>query len=78
MALPVTIVIFESPLKIIKTLNHINDYFGGRIISICRELTKIYEETFLGTAEDAIEYFSKSTPKGEFVLLIAKNGYKLD
>ena len=61
-----------------KLYNHFNDYFGGRIISICRELTKIYEETFLGTAEDAIEYFSKSTPKGEFVLLIAKNGYKLD
>ena len=46
--LPATIIIFESPHRIIKTLNDIQNCWGDRIVSICRELTKIYEETFLG------------------------------
>ena len=77
-SLPATVVIFESPQRVIRTLKDIHNYWGNRIISICRELTKIYEETFLGTVTDAEIYFSKSKPKGEFVLLVAKKRYTLD
>ena len=77
-SLPATVVIFESPQRVIRTLKDIHNYFGNRIISVCRELTKMYEETFLGTVTDAAVYFSKSKPKGEFVLLVAKKGYILD
>ena len=77
-SLPATVVIFESPHRVIRTLKDIHNYWGDRIISVCRELTKMYEETFLGSITDAELYFSKSKPKGEFVLLIAKKGYTLD
>ena len=77
-SLPATVVIFESPHKILRTLSDIHSYWGNRIISVCRELTKIYEESFLGTVEEAENYFGQSKPKGEFVVLIAKNGYALD
>ena len=77
-SLPATVVIFESPQRVIRTLKDIHYYWGNRIISVCRELTKMYEETHLGTVTDAEIYFSKSKPKGEFVLLVAKKGYTLD
>ena len=76
--LPVTIVVFESPHKLMKTLNELNDYWGNRIISICRELTKVYEETFFGTILDSIDYYGNCKPRGEFVLLISKKGYNLN
>ena len=75
--LSATIIIFESPQRIIKTLNDIQNYWGNRIVSICRELTKIYEETFLGNISEAILYFSRSKSKGEFVVMVAKKGYSL-
>ena len=77
-SLPATVVIFESPQRVIRTLKDIHNYWGNRIISVCRELTKMHEETLLGTVTDAEMYFSKSKPKGEFVLLVAKKGYTLD
>ncbi len=77
-SLPATVVIFESPQRVIRTLKDIHNYWGDRIISVCRELTKMHEETLLGTVTDAEIYFSKSKPKGEFVLLVAKKGYTLD
>ena len=77
-SLPATVVIFESPHRVIRTLKDIHNYWGDRIISVCRELTKMYEETFLGSVTDAELYFSKSKPKGEFVLLVSKKGYTLD
>ena len=77
-SLPATVVIFESPQRVIRTLKDIHNYWGNRIISVCRELTKMYEETFLGTIMDVEIHFSKSKPKGEFVLLVAKKGYTLD
>ena len=77
-SLPATVVIFESPQRVIRTLKDIHNYWGNRIISVCRELTKMYEETLLSTVKDAEVYFSKSKPKGEFVLLVAKKGYTLD
>ena len=77
-SLPATVVIFESPQRVIRTLEDIHHYWGDRIISVCRELTKMYEETFFGTVTDAEIYFAKSKPKGEFVLLVSKKGYSLN
>ena len=77
-SLPATIVIYESPLRVLRTLRDIERYWGSRVVSICRELTKIYEETFVGMLSDAIQYFEKSKPKGEFVLMVAKSDYQLE
>ena len=77
-SLPATVVIFESPHKVLRTFMDIQNYWGNRIVSVCRELTKIFEESFLGTVEDAKNYFSKSKPRGEFVVLVAKKGYTLE
>ena len=76
-SLPATIVIYESPLRVLRTLKDIERYWGDRAVSICRELTKIYEETFVGIITDAIQYYEKFKPKGEFVIMVAKQGYKL-
>ena len=76
--LPCTTVIFESPKRIIKTLNDIKEYMGShRIVSIHREMTKIYEEAFIGSAQQAIDFFSGQNTKGEFVVIISKEGYVL-
>ena len=46
------------------------EYFGNRRISICRELTKIYEQVKLTTLDEALEFYRRNNPKGEFVLVI--------
>jgi 16S rRNA (cytidine1402-2'-O)-methyltransferase len=65
-----TIVIFESPHRLLKTLNQLREHIGNRKIAVCREITKIYEEAVRGTIEEAIEHFTTKKPKGEFVLVI--------
>ncbi len=65
-----TIVIFESPHRLIKTLNQLQEYLGDRQIAVCREITKIYEEAIRGSIQDAITHFETKKPKGEFVLVI--------
>ena len=70
-----TMVFYESPHKLLKTLSHFSQYFGeDRPISVSRELTKLYEETFRGTLGEAITYFNNKPPKGEFVIVV--NGKK--
>ena len=76
--LEASVVIYESPMRIIKTLNDISACMGSnRVLSVCREITKKFEEVFMGTVEEAIAYFSQKNPKGEFVIVIAKDGYEL-
>ena len=76
--LEASVVIYESPMRIIKTLNDISGCMGSnRVLSVCREITKKFEEAFMGTVEEAIAYFSQKNPKGEFVIVIAKDGYEL-
>ena len=72
-----TIVIYESPLRVLRTLRDIKKYFGERVVSICKELTKIHEETYLGLISDSINHFEINKPKGEFVIMVAKENYKL-
>jgi len=68
-----TIIIFESPHRILKTLSQLSEYLPDRKIAICREMTKLHEEIFRGTIEEAIEHFTNKKPKGEFVLVIARS-----
>ncbi len=67
-----TIVLYESPHKLIKTLTQICDFFGqSRIISVSRELSKVFEETKRGTAKSLLDYYTKNPPKGEIVIVIS-------
>lgn len=68
-----TIVIFESPHRIEKTLRDIETFIGVREVVIVREITKIYEEILRGTTTELIEKLSKNPVKGEIVLLIKGN-----
>ncbi len=65
-----TIVFFESPHRILKTLNQMQEYLGDREIAVCREITKIHEEVLRFTVSEGIKHFEKNKPKGEFVILI--------
>jgi len=65
-----TIIFYEAPHRLIKTLESIKGILGNRNIAVCRELTKLYEEIIRENIEDAIKHFSENTPKGEFVLVI--------
>ena len=66
-----TIVFYESPHKLLKTLANFVEYFGAdRPVSVSRELTKLYEETTRGTAEEVLKYYTDKPPKGEIVIVV--------
>ncbi len=66
-----TTIIYESPFRIIKTLSDLQEYLGqDRQISLSREISKIYEETFRGKILEAIDHFIVNKIKGEFVICI--------
>ena len=65
-----TIIIYEAPHHLVKTLKELKEALGDRKISICRELTKRYEEVFLTTISGALERFLLEEPKGEFVFVL--------
>jgi len=66
-----TIIFYESPHKLIKTLTHFCEYFGeDRQLSVSRELTKLYEEIIRGTAKEVLEYYTNKPPKGEIVIVV--------
>ena len=69
---PRTMIFYESPHRIMKTLRQFEEVFGKeRYLSVSRELTKVYEETLNGTLETIIEAFENKSIKGEFVLVVA-------
>ncbi len=68
-----TIILFESPYRLEKTLSQLHEYLGNRSIVVGRELTKLYEEIIRGNLLEVIDYFSKSKIKGEIVIMIGKN-----
>ena len=65
-----TLIFYEAPHKLKKTLDDLYAVLGDRRISLCRELTKIHEEVLRGTISEMIAYYSEKTPKGEYVLVI--------
>ena len=65
-----TMVFYEAPHKLLRTLGDMLAVFGDRRISISRELTKIHEETMRGTLSDAAAHFAEIQPRGEFVLVV--------
>lgn len=65
-----TIIIYEAPHHLLKTLEELYDTLGDRKLTLCRELTKRYETAFSTTISDAIAYYDEQEPKGEFVLVI--------
>lgn len=72
-----TIIIYESPHRIIKTLNDLLLFFSeNRMIAISREMTKIYQETYRGSIKQTLEHFKRKLPKGEFVICVSGKSYK--
>lgn len=65
-----TLVFYEAPHKLRATLDDLLKFLGDRKISICRELTKIYEEVLRMTISEAVNYYKEKNPKGEFVLVV--------
>ncbi|HZF65448.1 MAG TPA: 16S rRNA (cytidine(1402)-2'-O)-methyltransferase [Chitinophagaceae bacterium] len=66
-----TIVLYESPVRLVKTLKELSTYLGeDRLCSVSRELTKLFEETHRGTLKEVAEYFSSKEVKGEIVLIV--------
>ena len=66
-----TMIFYESPHKLIKTLMQFAEYFDEeRQVSVSRELTKLYEETIRGTVKEVLNHFKNKAPKGEFVVVV--------
>jgi 16S rRNA (cytidine1402-2'-O)-methyltransferase len=68
-----TIVIYESPFRVIKTLEEIGRIFGERKVAVVRELTKKFEEVVRGTVSAALTELKKKVPRGEYVLVVEGN-----
>ena len=73
-----TIILFESPFRLEKTLNQLFEYLGDRTAVVGRELTKLYEEVIRGNLSDIIMHFSKSKVKGEIVIMIGKDDDRIN
>ena len=65
-----TLIFYEAPHRLTKTLDELFSALGDRKIAVCRELTKINEEVIRTTLSGAVDYYKTVTPKGEFVLII--------
>jgi 16S rRNA (cytidine1402-2'-O)-methyltransferase len=64
-------IFYESPHKLLKTLGHFVEYFGtDRVVSVSRELTKMFEETVRGTASEVLAHYESKPPKGEIVIVV--------
>jgi len=67
-----TLILYESPVRLLKTLNDLVKYFGrDRRCCVSRELTKVYEENIRGTLQEVLDHFSEKTVKGEIVIILA-------
>ena len=72
-----TLIFYESPHKLVKTLGHFEEYFGeNRMVSVSRELTKLFEETRRGTLKEIKEHYIEHPPKGEIVIVVKGNTQK--
>ena len=71
-----TILIYEAPHHLIKTLEILYEALGERRITVCRELTKKHETIFLTTFKEALAYYETTPPKGECVIVIEGRSYE--
>ena len=72
-----TMVFYESPYRVVKTLTQFAEYFGpNRFATVSREISKIYEETKRGTLSELIEHFTNIEPRGEFVIVVSGKDLK--
>lgn len=65
-----TMILYEAPHRLVKTLNELLETLGNRKMTLCRELTKKHETAFASTIEDILEFYETQEPKGECVLVI--------
>lgn len=66
-----TMIFYESPYRIVKALQQFIEIFGEeRPISVCREISKVHEESVRGTLKEVLEHFTEHEPKGEFVMIL--------
>ena len=73
-----TIILYESPMRLVKTLDELAGYFGEeRSCCVSRELTKMFEENYRGTLKEVAEYYRQKTVKGEIVLVVEGNHSKV-
>lgn len=69
-----TMIFYESPVRLVKTLQELSGYFGAdRLCCVCRELTKLYEENKRGSLSEVANYFAERAVKGEIVIVVAGN-----
>ena len=67
-----TMIFYESPYRLLKSLQQFAEYFGvDRQVSVCREISKVHEESVRGSLEEVIAHFTASEPKGEIVIVLA-------
>ena len=67
-----TLIFYESPHKLLKTLGQLQEFFGeDRSVSVSREITKLHEETIRGSLKEVLAYYTSKPPKGEIVLVVA-------
>lgn len=72
-----TMIFYESPYRVLKTLEQFAEYFGPeRKVSACREISKIHEESVRGTLAEVISHFKKTEPRGEFVIVVEGKNVK--
>ena len=68
-----TLILYENPKRVVKTLSDIATFLGDRPAVVCRELTKVHEEIIRGTISELLSYFSRNSPRGECVIMIGKD-----
>lgn len=83
-----TMIFYESPYRLVKTLQQFAEFYGGdRQVSVCREISKIHEESVRGTLDEVAAHFTETPPKGEIVIILAgceppkkekKHGYDVE
>ena len=66
-----TMIFYESPYRLLKTLQQFAEYYGGdRQVSVCREISKVHEESVRGTLDEVITHFTVTEPRGEIVIIL--------
>ena len=70
-------IFYESPYRLLKTLQQFAEYFGAeRPVSVAREISKVHEEHVRGTLQEVIEHFRETEPRGEIVIILGGNDHK--